>query len=480
MRVFVNHSFEYEVEHLIKTFEHDVEFVADAQEADLVNVIDYHDHSAYLKVVLDGEVEKNIQLGEDSYENKRLIKRNNTLLIYDVLTKHFHKTNPWGTLVGVRPGKIVQHMLDLNMAENDIDQVLYDKYRIETNKRKLLMDVAKHERPYLQDIYDKPLSLYICIPFCPTRCLYCSFPSNDLKQKGRLLEDYLQALHHEIDAMYDLIQKNKRLVDCIYIGGGTPSVLSSQQFMILFQKLDDYFHLKTLKEFTVEAGRPDTITKEKLDVFKVFHVSRICLNPQSMHDKTLNLIGRSHSAEAILDAYELIKSYDFDSINMDLILGLPDEDIEDVKETLDAVIQLNPENITIHTLAVKTSSRLKEKLEAYHMTQSEMVESMINIAQEKMMDNGYHPYYMYRQKNMVGNFENVGYAKLGKDSLYNIRIIEEMHDILALGAGAVSKKVNPLMNRFDRIANIKGLETYLERIEDVIEKKKVFFEPFEE
>lgn len=469
MKVKINHNFLYEVEHLVKTFIPNMKFV-DHDEA-LLNIIE----------PLGDQVKVMATCGsfhhEEIVENQtRAIKRGNSRVIYDVLSKYFQHENPYGTLVGVRPVKLVHEMLELGLSDEMILETLYKNHRISEEKRELLLEIGKREAPYLKDKMDQRyLSLYICIPFCPTRCLYCSFPSNDMKKKKHVVVPYLEALMKSIQAAYEDIQANKKIVDCIYIGGGTPSILSNDQFKSLLGQLDTYFNLKGLKEFTIEAGRPDTIDHEKLVTFKENHVSRICINPQSMNEKTLNLIGRDHHGVSIDTCYELAKKVGFNSINMDIILGLPDEDLDDVKKTIRKIVAMSPENITVHTLAVKTSSRLKEKLEAYNMTQGELVEGMLAYTEETLRNAGYVPYYMYRQKNMVGNFENVGYCKPGYESLYNIRIIEEQHNILALGAGAVSKRCFPNEDRFQRIANIKGVETYIERIDEVIKKTSTFF-----
>lgn len=469
MKVKVNHSFKYEVEHLSKTFVKEILFVD--EDYDLINTINYDKHEVEIYAGY-GTVEKTERLINPE---KKEIKHANSRLLYDLLSCIFDVDNPYGTLVGVRPVKLIHEMLKTIPEESIVEQLL-EKHRVSEEKGKLLLEIAKREAPYLEDVSEtNKLSLYICIPFCPTRCLYCSFPSNDLRQKSNLVSSYLTCLHKEIDAAYENIEQYNMKVDCIYIGGGTPSILSAEEFKVLLDKLDRYFGLSRLKEVTVEAGRPDTITVEKLKVLKAFGVSRICINPQSMNQTTLSAIGRHHSVEAVKDVYEKACEQGFNTINMDLILGLPDEDLNDVKNSINAVVDLNPENITIHTLAVKTSSRLKEVLEKYNMTQSELVEEMLAYTEQTLRSHGYVPYYLYRQKNMVGNFENVGYCKPGYESLYNIRIIEEKHNILALGAGAVSKRCFPEENRFVRIANIKGIETYLERVDDVILKTNRFF-----
>lgn len=485
MKVLINHDFSYDVEHLVKIFyKHElVEFIeASVDEMYIKNSIEISENAAEVKAeMINSPAEQNsfvesFNLSTDVHDRKRQIKRANSRVIYDLLSNFTKTENDWGTLVGIRPVKIVHKLFDEGKSEEEIESLLYENHRISTKKRKLLLDIAKRERQYIFEKDDRNrLSLYICIPFCPTRCLYCSFPSNDLRKKGKLVDIYFECLLKELDAAIVNIKNNSRIVDCIYIGGGTPSILTAQQFEMLLNKISVSFNLENLEEFTVEAGRPDTITSEKLEVLKKYNVDRICINPQSMNQNTLELIGRSHFVNDIIETYNMAKTFNFKSINMDLILGLPDETIEDVRNTLDIITSLEPENITIHTLAVKTSSRLKENLDRYNMTQEDLVRKMLDLSEEYMIKNDYYPYYMYRQKNMVGNFENVGYAKEGLESLYNMRIIEEKHDILAIGAGAVSKRCFIEEDRFERIANVKGIEDYIDRIDDVIEKGKKFF-----
>lgn len=478
MKVKINHDNQYGVSHLIKTFFNEVTFIDVSDDDTIINDITVNGDVVTSKASYkEYEHTEEIKLTSVEQTDKRLIKRSNARVLYDLLHDITGVNNHYGTLVGVRPVKLVHEMYDRSLEDDEIDVILYKEHRIEKVKRDLLIEIAKRERPFLLDSGDQSkLSLYICIPFCPTRCLYCSFPSNDMRQKGGLVDTYFECLLREIGEAAKQIKAHDLSVDCIYIGGGTPSILTTEQFKILMSKLSSYFELEKFLEFTVEAGRPDTFSIEKLQVLKDNHVSRICINPQSMNNKTLKLIGRDHDTQAIIDSYQMAKKINFHSINMDLILGLPDENLEDVNITLDTILDLDPENITIHTLAVKTSSRLKETLDKYKMTHSELVEEMLNIAELKLRAKGYVPYYMYRQKNMVGNFENIGYCKVGYESLYNIRIIEERHSILALGAGAVSKKCYPEKDLFYRIANVKGIEDYISRIDDVIEKERSFFE----
>ncbi len=462
MKVYINHSFKYDVYHLAKTFFFTVEMVDEKEDA-LINEIRILGEKVYITIKY-----KNInwQKNFESY-NEKEIKHFNTLFLYDFLSDYTKRENPYGILVGVRPLKLMHKLMDQKCLYEEIKENLYINYRITKEKIDLLYKTALVERTYLKG---DNLSVYICIPFCPSRCIYCSFPSNDLNKKGSLLEQYLESLLKEIK----LIEKYKEKVDCIYIGGGTPGILSYEQFELIFKELDCRLDLKSLKEFTVEIGRPNTITDDKLRLFKEYYVSRICINPQTMNDTTLQLIGRKHNAKDIIDKMNLAKKYHFDVINMDIILGLPGESIKDVKDTVDKILALQPENITVHTLSIKSASNLKNNVEENMLLKSNEIKEMLSYVEENLLD--YRPYYLYRQKNILGNFENIGYAKKEKESLYNIRIIEERHTILAFGAGASSKFVQG--KKLSGYSNAKGIEDYIKNIDKMIKDKVKLLEEY--
>lgn len=394
-------------------------------------------------------------------------------MVYDLLNGVTPPLSKWGILIGIRPVKIVHELMDEGYTRSEIQEILKDTYYIAQDKIELMMEIAEKERVYLYPVNQKSVSLYICIPFCPSRCVYCSFPSNDLQKKGKFLPIYLERLIEEIQFAIDEIHKAGKTVDCIYVGGGTPTSLEASQLYKLFEAIDVKLDRSKLKEYTVEAGRPDTITAEKLTVMKAFGVDRICINPQTMNDDTLVQIGRNHVSANIVEVMQLAKTFNFKSINMDIILGLPGETIKDSAQSIEQIIALEPENITIHTLSVKRASKLKEELEHFELAHDKMVLEMLTDAESRLRRGGLSPYYMYRQKKMIGHLENVGYAKVGYESLYNMRIMEEKHTIIACGAGAVSKICTPDENRFERIANFKGLEDYLNRFDEVLEKKKI-------
>jgi oxygen-independent coproporphyrinogen-3 oxidase len=476
MKVFINHDFKYEVGHLMQAFGLQANFVSTRPEADLINTLSYEDEFALVYCKLNEVKEAKLSLNNLSEKDKkRALKHLNSKTVYEALSAHTEKSLPWGTLVGVRPVKIVHPLLNEEMTTLDLKKHLKFNYHISDEKIDLMLQVAQAEKPFLQDIDLKPISLYLSVPFCPSQCLYCSFPSNSVEKKGHLMASYLQVLIKEIETAHKCLEITKQKVDCIYIGGGTPTTLSVDDFEKLFAVLNHTFDLKHLKEFTIEAGRPNTITKEKLALFKKNYVTRLCLNPQTMKDETLKRIGRAHTVEAIREVYDLIKAFDFKTVNMDLILGLPGETYEDVQKTIRAVLDLSPENITVHTLAIKKHSLLNYATDDFQLADGETVKQMIDYVQSTLEDHGYKPYYLYRQKNIAGNFENVGYSKPGHISTYNIRIIEEKHSILALGPGAISKKCDASRDFFERIPTIKGLEAYIDRQEDVLSKVKEFF-----
>lgn len=384
---------------------------------------------------------------------------------------------PWGKLTGVRPTKLV-HKADQNgLNAKEINAYLEEVYHISPEKRQLMQEVAERERAILSQNKPNEMSLYIGIPFCPTRCIYCSFTSYALEQNKAQVAPYLSALFKEIEFVAH--EKAHTPIRSLYIGGGTPTSLNETELEQLLIKIASSFDLKQIEEYTIEAGRPDTITKEKLALMKAYGVGRISINPQSMNQKTLDVIGRKHTVEDVKTIFKLARQLGPECINMDMILGLPNETVEDVAHTLEELKKLDSDNITVHTMAIKRASKLNEVLRedetAIQLTQANQIERMLTLCQDKMKEMGLYPYYLYRQKNMLGNFENVGYAKLGKESIYNIEIMEEAETIVALGAGGITKIVYPDGKGIERIPNVKSLKDYIERIDEMIERKEKAF-----
>lgn len=422
-----------------------------------------------------------VDLLEDVIKDKKNIKEALKKAAYDVLVAYTGKTMPWGILTGIRPTKLVHEAIKEGLDDTAIDAYLESAYKVSPNKRILMREVAKQELAILEKNEPGEVSVYIGIPFCPTRCVYCSFTAYSLEQKQKEVEPYLEALFKEITFVAE--SKKAKKIRSLYIGGGTPTSLNENQLERLLSHVEESFDLSQIEEYTLEAGRPDTITAEKLRIMKVHGVGRISINPQSMNQKTLDAIGRRHSVEDIKEVFRTAREIGHDNINMDMILGLPGETLEDVAYTLAELKKLGPENITVHTMAIKRASRLKEALTSgeasIHLTEGEKIQEMLNLCEKEIGDMGLYPYYMYRQKNMLGNFENVGYAKPGTEGIYNIEIMEEAESIIALGAGAITKMVYQNGERIDRIPNVKSLKDYIERIDEMIERKREGFEKYQ-
>ena len=407
-----------------------------------------------------------IEKGTQRKEVKNILKR----LLYRMLSEYTGQKLPWGNLTGIRPTKIPMALLEQGWKNSEIAQHMRDTYYTSNEKTALAIMIANRERHILKDINFKDgYSLYVGIPFCPSICLYCSFSSSPLHLWRDKVDAYLDALCREIDYASEAFAGKE--LNTVYIGGGTPTTLEPCQLERLLTRLEQRFCFDRLKEFTVEAGRPDSITKEKLEVLRAHGISRISINPQTMNQQTLDLIGRRHTVEQTVDAFYLARDLGFDNINMDLIVGLPGEEYAQVEHTMQEIKKLDPDSITVHSLAVKRAARLrlfKEEHKEMTMTNNAQIMDMTSSYAKAA---GLYPYYLYRQKNMAGNFENVGYAREGKAGIYNILIMEELQSILALGAGASTKMVWD-KDRIERIENVKDIKSYIERIDEMIERKR--------
>lgn len=393
--------------------------------------------------------------------------------LYDVLKEYTGQTLPWGSLTGIRPTKLAYGMLDAGHTDEEILSMFQETYEVSPKKAALGLDIAKRERMILKDVnYDRGYSLYIGIPFCPTTCLYCSFTSYPIGGYRSMVDDYVDCLIKEMEYVSERLQG--QILDSVYIGGGTPTTLEPNQLDRLITVLKSQFDFSTVKEFTVEAGRADSITEEKLRVLYKHKVDRISVNPQTMKQETLDIIGRKASVEQVTEAYALARKVGFTNINMDLILGLPGEREEDVQYTLDKVVELNPDSLTVHSLAIKRASRLSRWIQDNGIETLKNTEATMDIATRGARSLGMEPYYLYRQKNMSGNFENVGYAKPGKYGLYNILIMEEKQTIVALGAGSITKVVWP-DGRIERCDNMKDVKLYIEKIDEMLARKEKLF-----
>lgn len=397
--------------------------------------------------------------------------------LYRSLCAHTGKALPWGNMTGIRPTKIAMSQLLEGKSEKEILDYYKEKHYVSDEKALLSIDIAKRERELLSTLhYEDGYSLYIGIPFCPTTCLYCSFTSYPIAAHRKRVEQYIDCLIKEMDYVRD-VYKDK-ILDTVYIGGGTPTTLEADQLDRLITALKEHFDFRTVQEFTVEAGRADSITREKLEVLYKHGVDRISVNPQTMNQCTLDTIGRRHTVEQVVEAYHMAREIGFSNINMDLILGLPGEDVEEVTYTIEEVKKLNPDSLTVHSLAIKRASKLAQWIQTHDISCINNTDETMAIAVAGAKAMEMHPYYLYRQKNMSGNFENVGYAREEKFGIYNILIMEEKQTIVALGAGSITKRVFP-DGRIERCDNVKEVALYIEKIDEMIDRKRNLLEDTE-
>ena len=463
-----NESYVYNVYHMVKAF---------YPSADVSSAVE-EKASNYVTVRIPGETDICIEEQEDKNKAEKCL--------YAALSKVTKRELPWGILTGVRPTKIAMKMLEEGMTGDEFVPWLMEECLVSREKASLSWEIAEREKSLLDQLdYENGYSLYIGIPFCPTVCTYCSFSSGALSDWKDRVEDYLEALLKELAFIADACREKK--LNTIYIGGGTPTTLSAGQLERLLAFVDTHFSREHLLEYTVEAGRPDSITEEKLKVLGAHRITRISINPQSMQQKTLDAIGRKHTVEDIYDAYKMARALGFDDINMDIIAGLPGETAEDMKDTLLQIEKLAPDSLTVHSLAIKRAAKMgqekkQEKDEASLTQMNETMSRMTYDAKDAAKRMGLVPYYLYRQKNIAGNFENVGYAKVDKAGIYNILIMEEKQSIIAAGAGASTKIVlkeaieipgnkKKKKTNLIRLENVKAIDAYISRIDEMIELK---------
>ena len=399
------------------------------------------------------------------------LSRATKLAIYSVLALYTGHRPPWGLLTGIRPAKVAAKLLNIGLSDNEVQQELRTYYLIERCRAELCTRIAHAQK----DIADQgtnanTVSIYAAVPFCPSICHYCSFSSYPMDKYAKYQDSYVDALVKELAFIGQMCRD--KYVENIYIGGGTPTALNDANFEKLLAAISDNFAVDKAKEYTVEAGRPDTITPAKLAAMGRRGVSRISINPQTLNDATLEKIGRRHTASQFLDAYKMAREAGFDNINIDLILGLPGETPDDVGRTLEGITALSPKSCTIHTLAVKRASRLNlDAAVSLYAADTSQMRTMLAIVTARMDALGLAPYYMYRQKNSPGNFENVGYATPGFACRYNIQMMEETQTILAAGAGAVTKLVDAAQSRINRVFNLRNPVEYSEKVDEMIGRK---------
>ena len=419
-----------------------------------------------------GEARVRITGVSDEYERERLRQRALKLSFFRAARDVTGVTPSWGALTGIRPAKLVRGMLEEGMTPGQADRVLRDTYCVSPARRRLALESAEAGLRAKRDLRPEEISLYVGIPFCPTRCAYCSFVSASVEKSFGLMEPYLAALEQEITDATRMVAETGLSVKSFYMGGGTPTTLSAQQMDHLLTHLNKSFDLTGCAEYCIEAGRPDTITREKLQVLLDHGADRISVNPQSMEDEVLRAIGRKHTAADIEATMALATSMGFPHVNMDLIAGLPADTPEGFRRTLDKCLTFGADNITVHTLSLKKGSRIL--LEGLPIPSAQDVSAMLDYANDALRTAGFTPYYLYRQKYMSGSFENVGWCISGAEGLYNIYIMEELHSILSLGAGGSTKMVDAGRNRIERVFHPKFPLEYIQRPEKLTENLEAF------
>ena len=477
MKLFLRgHSFRYEAENIVRMFYFDVEVQECAATKEERDTVLYYallyrsgkNDRTLMAAVRDGEimVGNSTRLLEGTAEEDA--ERQMAVMLFDLLVTVTGKRPEWGIITGVRPAKFVKKLIYGGMTDIEVEEKLRYDYRVTRNKARLAIETSHvseaAEKKNNRDSY----SLYISIPFCPSRCEYCSFVSKTIEKEHKLVEPYLDGLIRELAVISELARLHDLRLETIYVGGGTPTVLTVEQLRLLLAAVLENFPIHSVLEYTVEAGRPDTITLDKLVLLRDYGVTRVSINPQSFNDEVLHLIGRRHTANDVKEAFALARIAGFKDINADLIAGLRGDNIAGFKNSIEALLALEPEEVTVHALTLKRASRMREK-DPYF---SPDAAAMVDFAYGELTERGYRPYYMYKQKGTVDSLENVGYGKPGFEGMYNIFIMDEMHSILSAGAGGVTKLRNPGNDRIERIFNYKYPLEYINGFDEIINRKE--------
>lgn len=470
-----NHRFHYEMENLLRVFFPEKITVSEEipeNEDYCLTELDGSSVSVKVRLIgkeysVRGEFSLSNRLTDDTEES--YLERKMALLMFELLCDITDYTPPWGILTGVRPAKL---MSNLCQKHGELWAITYftDELKVSEEKTALALSVAKKEAPIIDGSAPDSYSLYVSVPFCPTRCSYCSFISHSNESAKKLIPEYVEKLCEELEVTGRIAKGLNLKLESIYIGGGTPSVLTAEQLKRVTDAISRNFDVPSVREYTIEAGRPDSTTKEKLEVMKSCGCTRISINPQTFNDDVLREIGRNHSSQMTLDCFSDAREVGFTNINTDLIAGLPTDTLESYERTLDKAIELSPENITVHTLALKRSSNIVTES---RKTNSGIVAcEMLSLTQKRLTEAGYVPYYMYRQSKCLGNLENVGWTKAGYECLYNVYMMEECHTVLAVGAGAVIKLKAPESKEIERIFNYKYPYEYISGFDEIIRRKE--------
>lgn len=460
-------------------FNENIELLSEEDTEELIIKVEMVDGYAISKIIDSKKTilesrEHILDLKIEEKDNKKKEKITIKKSIYKLLSQYRQMTPPWGILTGVRPTKIIHTLEEKGLSRTKVKEILKYDYKLREDKMALIDEIADRQKKYIYPLDPRRFSIYINIPFCPTKCIYCSFASKELGlKKTDQLENYTEKLIEEISIVLPKLKNNK--INTLYFGGGTPTTLSSSQLERIINTIYSFVKKEDIKEITVEAGRPDTITEENLQTLYGLGVNRISINPQTMNDEILKKIRRNHTSEDVIESYKIAKKIGFDFINMDVIAGLPDETVESFKNTMEKIYELSPDNLTVHTLSIKRSSEVNNLKENIYFTEEKKLVEMLDISKYYAEKMDMIPYYMYRQKQILGNFENTGYTKEAKECIYNIMIMEEKETILAFGAGGVSKIYYPLEDRFERESNVKSIEEYINRNIEMAKRKEKYF-----
>ena len=480
----LNHKYHYETENLLRLF-----FPEKIEQSDTLpegedGIITSKDgNSLTVSLSLGGEkstLKKEYDEGDiPSYDTaESFFERKLALMMFELLTEKTGYTPPWGILTGVRPAKLMSK-LTASMGQEQAKGYFQSELRVTKEKTELALCVAKKEAPIISGASgEKSFSLYVSIPFCPTRCSYCSFISHSNDKAKKLMPEYTDYLIKEIEETGKIAKALGLKLESVYYGGGTPTALTEELLERVTDAVSASFDLADIKEYTVEAGRPDSVTRDKFRIMKSCGCNRISINPQTFNDSVLREIGRNHTSQQTLEAMRAAREEGFDFINMDLIAGLPTDTLESYKSTLSTVLSLEPENITVHTLALKRSATLVT--DKRQTNTGDLASQMLSHTYKTLTGAGYIPYYMYRQSKSLGNLENVGWAKEGYEGLYNVYMMEECHSILSVGAGAVTKLKNPRGNEIERIFNYKYPYEYINDFDEILKRKKRIAEFYSE
>ena len=478
-----NHKFHYEMENLCRVFFPHEKIEKIYGEAK--NEEQFYVETKFAETDGAGRIDVNVKLNDGTYKSASVNCGNTAgsdeaelkmaVLLFGLLSERTGYRPAWGVLTGVRPAKLMRKLRE-EYGEESAVKYFKDSLLVSDAKTRLALEVEKNERKIIENNAEKDYSLYISIPFCPTRCAYCSFVSHSMDKARKLLPDYLKLLEREIEYTAGLANRLGLRLRTVYIGGGTPTTLDAFQMDSLLKSLEKCFNASGSEEYTVEAGRPDTVDGEKLNVIHSHGVTRISINPQTFNDDALEAIGRRHSSAQTLKAYELARRCGFKNINMDLIAGLPRDTEETFKKTIDITTELGPESVTVHTLALKRSSYMVMDGGYSYTTEADLTAKQLDIVMDSMKKYGYLPYYMYRQSRTVGNLENVGYAFKGFECMYNVYMMDETHTVLACGAGAVTKLKEYGTNRIDRVYNFKYPYEYIGRFDELLQRKQAIMD----